>query len=344
MDSSTDFAKHNGRGAVSGIISAVLLGIASLLYILRAWTACRLGDRWRWDFIWASLAMVFAVASFAFGQVTIQHGMGVHLADLSYPEITQTLRWFEPFLVTSILSSNLSKFGVMALYIQVQGPMATARPRILWTAAVFFSVTNIILIFLIVFGCNPVSKTWNYLEPGTCHLQKTAGLFSIFQSAVSALTDLLLGFMPITLISSLQISKKAKISFCVLMGLSAIPGIASVCRGIIVQRAISGADVTYTFLSLMTWCDVELWAIMILGSIPPIRPLFLRTFHKISPAERVPSRDETAIRINVDAMQHVSYHEKRLEEVKDDKASTSELFGQKERWVGTNACVCEYSV
>ncbi|KAF2157618.1 hypothetical protein K461DRAFT_289919 [Myriangium duriaei CBS 260.36] len=341
MGSSTTTDPPHGRGAVSGTISAVLFSIALSLYILRAWSACRLGDRWRWDFIWVSLAMIFATASFAFGQASIHYGMGRHIYTLKYSELSQALHWFEPFLVTTIVSSNFAKFSVIALYMQVQGPMASVRPRILWITGFSFSIVNFILIFLIIFGCNPIDKTWNPIKPGTCEVQRIAGLFSIGQSGVSAVTDFILGLLPITLISSLQISRKAKISFCVLMGLSAIPGIASICRAVIVQRAISGLDVTYTYINLMVWCDVELWAIIILGSIPPLRPLFMKMFNRMSRTEDGDRSGSAVSQIDLEAKQRSEVDELRLEDKDVESEKDAGSMYQRDIWTASNSCICE---
>ncbi|GAM82344.1 hypothetical protein ANO11243_003230 [Dothideomycetidae sp. 11243] len=325
MASSTYPTIYNERGAVSSSISAVLFSIAFVLYILRSWAAFRLNSSWRWDYLWASLAMVFAIASFGFGQVATHHGLGIHLQDPDHS-----------------VSTLVPAFSVIALYMHVQGPMTVARPRILWATAITFTIVNAILIFTIIFGCTPISKTWDIFEPGSCQVQKLAARFSIVQSVVSAVTDFLLGFLPFTLISSLKISRQAKISFCILMGLSAIPGIASICRAVVVQRSITGTDITYSYINLIICGDVELWAIMILGSIPPIRPLFMKMVERISPVESGASRQVT--HYDIEVKRTMSFEGRRLGSEDEKEEADVDYLGTAGVWTVTNNCVCEHIV
>jgi len=41
-----------------------------------------------------------------------------------------------------------------------------------------------------------------------------------------------------------------------------------------------GIDLTYDYVKFIMWGGTELWLVIILGSIPPLRPLFVKIFHK----------------------------------------------------------------
>lgn len=97
------------------------------------------------------------------------------------------------------------------------------------------------------------------------------------------------------MIGTLQISRKSKICFCVLMGIGVVPGISCIIRIFKTKEALASFDYTCrysdpnsftspltfapdAYIALLTWGSVEVWGILILGSVAPLRPFAIRVF------------------------------------------------------------------
>jgi len=63
-------------------------------------------------------------------------------------------------------------------------------------------------------------------------------------TGVSALVDFILALWPLSMVPKLKVSLRAKIGFCLLMGLGTITGVASIYRDIVTQESVSGTDVS----------------------------------------------------------------------------------------------------
>ena len=61
---------------------------------------------------------------------------------------------------------------------------------------------------------------------------------------MSAVSDFCLALWPLSMVPTLQVSMKAKVAFCMLMGLGVITGFASILRDVFTQQSVQGFDLT----------------------------------------------------------------------------------------------------
>jgi len=74
--------------------------------------------------------------------------------------------------------------------------------------------------------------------------------------AYSAFVDLVGAAWPISVVWHLQISKRAKCSFCLLMGLSVLPCIAAIRRTVMIKLLPTSADPPCTLIRiLLMWVE-----------------------------------------------------------------------------------------
>jgi hypothetical protein len=76
---------------------------------------------------------------------------------------------------------------------------------------------------LALFPCRPVSKYWNFLEPGTCIAWGTKDPSKFFwmwavHSSSNMLLDLLVFLLPIPFLSMLRLESKSKLGIITLFG------------------------------------------------------------------------------------------------------------------------------
>ncbi|KAF4552951.1 Hypothetical protein D9617_8g049640 [Elsinoe fawcettii] len=272
---------YGGQGPTLLAVSWTQVIIGTIMVLLRGYAASRINGAWRWDFIWVVLALIMGLASQATLHVAVMNGLGNHARQLTYPQIFESLRWIWYCIFTGLPAVCLAKSSIIALLLQVQGPNAKKRNWALWGMGAFIYIVSIVQICLSVFECRPVAKLWNPTLEGYCPSKRVAGEFSKFQGAVGAVTDFALALWPITIVWHLKTSMKVKVGFCLLMAIGILPSIAVIVRIVLLPKISSGGDPTWDFTHFMYWAVSELWAVIILSSIPPLRPLFLRVFYGI---------------------------------------------------------------
>ncbi|KAJ6008468.1 hypothetical protein N7540_012444 [Penicillium herquei] len=74
------------------------------------------------------------------------------------------------------------------------------------------------------------------------------------------------------------------------MGGGLIAGIAGINKTIAIASILQSSDLTYAIYKLNTWVLTEMWFIIIFGSIPTLRPFFVRFTQDIRSAAGFSSR------------------------------------------------------
>ncbi|KAF2219404.1 hypothetical protein BDZ85DRAFT_252642 [Elsinoe ampelina] len=239
------------------------VALSTILVLLRAYAASKKNGKWRADFIWIVIALITALLASAVVSIGVTKGLGNHTRLMSFTQLFEAV-----------------KYIWMSIWF---GPQAKKRATTLWIIGFLIASTSLIQIFLSMFQCTTVSRIWVLTDPGTCPLKVVSSRFSYFQGAVQAAGDFILALWPISIVWNLQASRKVKTAFCLLMAIGILPAIAVICRIVSLPSIFSSADPTYDFGGFMLWAVTEVWMVIILGSIPPLRPLFLRVFYGVHP-------------------------------------------------------------
>lgn len=273
----------------------IQISIGIITVTLRAITAGKTGDKWRWDFLWILLALILGVTSGITNTIAVTHGLGNHLDKLTLEQIYKQLYWIYPSLYTGVACIACSKFSVTALLLKVEYRSANKLRRyILWISAVLFGITSLFEIFFTTFQCMPeTDKVYLVLDVAACRYVKAAQIVSYIHAITSGVTDIFLALFPITFVYNLQTSWRVKTGLCVLMGVGIVPGAFAFYRiktlhGIYVSKDFSCKyfQLSHTNVSsnanakaddtgiFMIGAGIELGSLIILCSIPPLRPLF----------------------------------------------------------------------
>ncbi|PNS14925.1 hypothetical protein CAC42_2154 [Sphaceloma murrayae] len=208
-------------------------------------------------------------------------GLGNDASKLTYTEVFEALKYTWITVFIGLVATTFAKFSVVALLLQVQGPNAKKRRMALWAIAGSFAVINVVQLALSTFQCNPPERLWYRYLPGSCPRGRIAGNWNYLQGSVGAFTDLLLALWPISIAWTLQTTLRVKVGFCALMAVGVFPAIASGLRTAKVPAISSSKNPTKDLADFMLWCIVEFWLIVILTSVPVLRPLFLRVFYGV---------------------------------------------------------------
>ncbi|KAG8626937.1 hypothetical protein KVT40_005882 [Elsinoe batatas] len=277
---------YGGAGPMLMTLLVTLVSIATFLMILRAYSASKTAGKWRMDFIMAAIGFTFGLASCATMIVALLNGLGNHVADLTFPQIFQALRWIWISLYTSLPAGIFAKYSIIALLLQIQGKTAKKRSIALYVLGFLIGVSAIVQFFLSLFQCEPLDKLWFPYLDGSCPRLKLAGDWSYFQGAIAVLADVSLALWPISIVWNLQTSFRIKLGVCSLMAVGVIPTSGVILRMKMLPYIAHSSDLTYDFNHFMLWGTLELWLVIILSSLPPLRPLFLKVFYGIRSATR----------------------------------------------------------
>ncbi|KAF2153680.1 hypothetical protein K461DRAFT_319926 [Myriangium duriaei CBS 260.36] len=284
------FPGYTKEGVALLLTAGFLISTSVILYVLRAASASKKLGKWRIDFIFISVAVSLMVASFALMERALRYGLGHHTIDLSYHQITKVIEFTVLYLSLFILSTTFAKFSTIALLVPVQGIQSPARVYGLYAIGVLQAVFAIPLVFLIIFECDPVPRLWNVMGPGSCPRKELTHQWALAQGAISAFVDFALAAWPLLMVPSLKVSFKTKVGFCLLMSVGSIAGVASILRDVVTQESVSGNDTVFTYQKLVLWSVVEQTTIIILSTIPTLRPLFRKWFGRETPAVSSKSR------------------------------------------------------
>ncbi|KAF2157364.1 hypothetical protein K461DRAFT_289690 [Myriangium duriaei CBS 260.36] len=256
-------------------VSFVLSGVAVILVGLRIYDVRKNNKGWRWDLIFVSIATFFGIVmELLTGMLTSLNGLGTEQALLTPLQIALALEWAWIGTVFWAWCLCFGKVAIIALYIHITSA-AVKRERIfLRTVAAIMISAAVVQTVLIVTTCDPPAKQWFKDIPGTCNLRKVAIAFDYFQGAFSSITDFILALYPIPIVAKMSCSRSTKISICAVMAGGLFPFIAALGRTIALHVLLDDYDATRRWVVVYLWGVVEIWFVIILGSLPPLRAYF----------------------------------------------------------------------
>lgn len=212
--------------------------IGTFLVVLRAIYARTHSGKLRTDFVFVALGVVSDhpfrstwdrnaftdsdVQTTGWGAVALQimamlHGVGEHMVHVPLPDVWEMLKYTWMSLVVGIVSITFVKLSIIALLLQVTLDIQPGRRVMLWGVGVLVVLVNAGQIPVSLTQCTPTSHLWYRLSPGSCPRAGIALKYGYMQGAVAVASDLFLAIYPSTIIWSFNISRKAKIGFCLIM-------------------------------------------------------------------------------------------------------------------------------
>lgn len=117
--------------------------------------------------------------------VSVSHGLGNHTMNLSFPNIVMATKYEWVSISMAALSSGVSKASVAVFLLNMQGKSTTHKRGawLLYFIAISNVLINIATMFIIIYQCNPVEATWNFIAPGNCYVrEKVFGPVGLIQA------------------------------------------------------------------------------------------------------------------------------------------------------------------
>ncbi|KAL8727833.1 MAG: hypothetical protein Q9181_005565 [Wetmoreana brouardii] len=258
--------------------------VALILVAARTYTNGFILRAFEWDYWWALVTLIASLVAQIMLTVAVLSGLGNHFGLLYGPQLVKALQWSWMGQIVAIQAIGFGKIAVIAFLLRIQ-ERNTKLKKLAWFLY-FIGISNVIInidqMILILLQCSPSRKLWNPAIPGTCyHIHRTNHV-GYFQGSWAAASDLALAVYPILVFWNLKISKRVKIGLCLLMAGGLVAAAAGIVKTIYIKLISVGDDPTYAISALVIWAYTENWLVLILGSLPPLRSLFIRIFEQIS--------------------------------------------------------------
>jgi len=260
--------------------------VCTALAVLRTFSAASKKDpisRWdlRWDYIWFVVSYLIAIPMQIFLTLSVLYGLGNHTKQVAFEDAATASLYNWTFEMIAIIDIGFAKIAIIAFILMLQGP---THPKMKWVLH-FIWISNFLVninqIVLITFQCKPMSAFWDTrIENPDCTLRPTVSKIGFMQGGWGAATDFALAIYPVFIYWKLQMSWRLKLGLFALTGGGMVVGAAAILKTMYIAVITVTDDIMYAFADLVIWLNVELWLVLILSSIPPLRPLFISMYRK----------------------------------------------------------------
>jgi hypothetical protein len=202
-------------------------------------------------------------------------GFGSHLWSLKDGALLQILRLFYISEIIYVVVLALTKASIVTMYL-----------RIFWAYRSFYIACYVVLTFIFVSSsvvtiltirsCQPVEFFWDRDIAGGSCLNITALAYA--NSGLAVLHDLVIIILPISMLWSLQMSRKKKVFIGVMFALGGIGLVATIVRLQTLKDFGTTPDPSWEWVPVVYWTSVELSAGIIASCLPAVRTLLERFF------------------------------------------------------------------
>ncbi|KAI0125778.1 integral membrane protein [Xylariales sp. AK1849] len=268
----------NPGGTRLVIGQVVFLGLAWIVCILRAHVKVSMIRKISLD-DWLMLAALLIYTAYGVIDIhgVVMGGTGKHTKELSLDGIAVALRaWYLCEVLNAPLSA-LIRTSIALFLLRL-----VVNPWHIWVIRINLGIiwlTSIIYFFLMTLQCLPPSFFWEgpALVPGvagTCIDHNVVPLATIVYSVLSAISDWILGLLPIAMLWNVSINARTKASIAVLLSMGLIAGAALIVRIPYVKKIAISADFLFETIDIAIWSVIEPSLGIMAGCIAAIRPLF----------------------------------------------------------------------
>ncbi|WWC89439.1 uncharacterized protein L201_004363 [Kwoniella dendrophila CBS 6074] len=303
MESST-FPLSNRSPAVF-TVTLVLLVLSTLFTIARLiskWLVVkkRTSDDWV-----ALLAWFFAMAMSVSILIGAKYGLGKADADLETHMLVPLKRSIYAFTTLYNPALMTTKTSILILYIR----MSSAHPFLRyasWFVLGIVDISGVVLTFLNIFQCKPISTSWKRYQDGKC-----IDLVSLYLSSapINILTDLAILLFPLPILTSLRMEFRQKIILVTTFLVGGFVTIVDIVRIVYLQTALKEQislnqtstitannrppNFTWHISFTLMWSAVEVNIGLICCCVLCLKPLVLKIIPQIIRGKRRKYKDST---------------------------------------------------
>ncbi|MCJ1282166.1 hypothetical protein MMC26_001489 [Xylographa opegraphella] len=273
-------------------VSWSLTCVALCFVVTRVYSRIRLTNNMWFDDWFIILTMVLTLSFTIIWTVYGQVGGCRHVYYLSIPqqESATKLNWIsQAFCIMAIAFGKVS----VAFLILRLGPRDKLRRRLLYFAAASMTILYTVESIITFAQCSPPRALWTFDLPARCWPSKALTISALTLSAYSALLDIVLPCIAVSIIWKLQMPLRKKIELSMILSTGLFACVcACVKMSYLPALETIGADFTWDTVTLFIWNTVEINVVIIAACIPALRPVYLLIFRRPG-AEAYSSRNKS---------------------------------------------------
>ncbi|OGM51029.1 hypothetical protein ABOM_000253, partial [Aspergillus bombycis] len=206
--------------------------------------------------------------------LSILHGLGQDATILTKDQAAMAIKWSWVNQLSALFAIAMGKLAIVAFLQHLHGPEDRWKVAILWIVAFSNLVINVIIIIIVLTQCQPLSKLWDD-RPQIASEDWALHIDGIGSDNTSAC------ICSIVKTTYLRVLSKTENVTCKLPYHQSVES-----NGHYIYSFILLTSIIDYLSQLITWNETEMWVILIVGCIPPIRPLLMIMFHKILTSAR----------------------------------------------------------
>ncbi|KAJ4353109.1 hypothetical protein N0V95_003643 [Ascochyta clinopodiicola] len=275
---------------VNTIVLAFTL-VAGTVVFLRLFTRLVLTKGAGFEDVCIAFAMVLSIALAVVTSEQVMHGLGKHLIDLSAGDSTVALQMFWASLWIYNLALTTTKVSILVQYVRIFPPRHFRCAC--YAMLCIVAACGAWGVFGNVFLCYPINFFWDKsVKNGRC-MNEYITWFST--AGLNIVQDVIILFLPIRVIRSLQISRSQKKGLITMFALGASAIVVSTVRLYSLDNLANSNDETFDNSDQATLSAVEVNVGIICACLPAMRPLFAvmmpKYFSSTSAYTTVPAND-----------------------------------------------------
>lgn len=245
------------RGVTIRASSITCMLVAWVAVGLRLWTRWKLVRALGWDDLFVTLAAVWTL----FGCITLNNevpnGLGLHERTIvtenadgspNYTTYENYFMWF--YLTNAAYAGTTTSIKLSLLFQYCRLFPKDLHPKMFRLCVALIAIVTtwgVSFLFLIIFACNPVDKSWHIAKEGTCIMfgdfhPKNAYAAYASQTSSNMFLDTVILVVPIPLLYKLRVGKRQKIG---LIGLFSAGTLVVVCASLRLYFVVKSRAGTY---------------------------------------------------------------------------------------------------
>ncbi|CAM1508416.1 Fc.00g052640.m01.CDS01 [Cosmosporella sp. VM-42] len=270
-DGDLDLTEYNGQSLVA---TAVIFLVVSWISVgLRTYTRAILMKSFQADDWFMLIAQLIFTVSCAFVLEGVHKGMGRHNeAVKDENDRSDALMWQAIATATYILDMMFIKLsiGIFLLRLSVR----RAYTWIIWGSLVVITLWSIVIFFYNLFQCTPVEKQWDFrIKSGHCVTPDELIAAAYAFSVMTIVSDWFYALLPIPMLWTVKMTKQAKATVIVILGLGIFASVATLIRLKFLTDLEVTDDLLFAGTNSMIWTLVEPGVAIVASSLATIRPL-----------------------------------------------------------------------
>lgn len=202
------------------IVTVIFLVISAVSVILRCFVRTQVVRAFGWDDAIMVLAMTLNLAFAICGIAGTKYGIGRKVIHFElYPQnLDKALLCWWLGQIFYVITCMVAKISIITTLLRIT--VDRVHDWILYGAMSLAAIVGLIFLFFTIFQCTPVNYFWERISiKGHCVDTQTLIDIAYLYSVGAAVTDLIIGLLPVALIWNLRMNRRTKVAIVGILGI-----------------------------------------------------------------------------------------------------------------------------